>query len=141
MKTLDECYRLMEPYGVRPPAPWLSEPVKPTAGIAKIEAESAERKRKMREDADARIEKDREHKRALVAQTKRFKELLREEALERRRQRDRVELVHRRDYREFLRAIGRPLSPLDERHLQDEQEELASDPNDPVVRILSTWLD
>jgi len=143
--TVDEAEKKLADLGVTSKAakaaPWLSATVKPTAGMAKIEAAAAERKRKLKEDADAQIAKSREHKSRLVAEHKRFKELLREEALERRRQKDRVELTQRRDHRDFVLALGGTLSPLDERQLQDEQEELNSNPDDPVVRIWSEWLD
>ncbi len=116
--------------------PWLNGPVRDTSGIDRVEQEHRERMQKLKSDADSRIERQRQHKRDLVAQSKRHRELLREESMEKRRQEDRVELASRRDMRDFMEAIGGSLSEFDRRHLQDELEEANCTPNDPqVVRV------
>ena len=94
--------RLRRAAGGSAAVPWLNGPVKDTSGIDRVEKEHRERMQKLKSDADSRIERQRQHKRDLVAQSKRHRELLREESMEKRRQEDRVELASRRDMRDFM---------------------------------------
>src|SRR5947207_13648413 len=101
-------------------ASWLTGPVVDRSGIERVERESAERIAKLKADADERIKRSRQHKRDLVAQSTRHRELVREESIERRKQADRVELAERRDHRDFMQAIGGALSPTEAQQLEDE---------------------
>src|SRR5512138_2472162 len=74
-------------------------------------------------------------------ETRRHKELLRDEMMERRRQVDRVTLIERRDFREFLQAIGGNLSPREQQQLADEMEEQNINPHDPAVVKMRVWLE
>ena len=107
--TIAEAKRMLHRAGL-PTPDWLNGPVKDRSGIETLEKEHAEKIAKMRKDADERIEKSRQHQRDLIAKSKRHKELLREERIEEQLQKDRVELTWRRDHREFIHAIGGPLS-------------------------------
>jgi len=139
--TIAEATEKLRGVGVTIPTPWLQGPIVDRSGVEKMEREHAERMAKLKADADTRIEKGRQHKRDLVAQSRRHRELLREESIERRKQEDRVELTERRDRREFLQAIGGHLSKQDEQQLADEIEEANTNPNDPDVVRCRAWLE
>jgi hypothetical protein len=137
--TIAEAKRMLHRAGL-PTPDWLNGPVKDRSGIETLEKEHAEKIAKMRKDADERIEKSRQHQRDLIAKSKRHKELLREERIEEQLQKDRVELTWRRDHREFIHAIGGPLSELDQKWLDDDIAGEIDDSLNPDVQRLAAWL-
>jgi hypothetical protein len=108
--------------------------------MRRLETESAARKQRLRAEADAEIARSQRHRDELLEQNRRHKELLREESMERRRQRDRVELASRRGHRDFAKALGVSLTPVERQQWIDEMKEETADPSDPIAKKLETWL-
>jgi hypothetical protein len=102
--------------------------------------EHAAKMKELKADADEQIKRSKAHQEALIEQHRLHRQLLREEMMEARRQKDRVELEHRRNYRAFLKGLGSTMSNLDRQWLLDDLMESTPDPNHPTVRQVREWV-
>jgi hypothetical protein len=110
------------------------------ASMKKLRDDHATKIQSIREKADKRIADSAQHQSELIAESRLHKQLLREESMEERRQKDRVELAWRRGYRGFLEALGSKLGDSEKRALEDELVGETDDTANPLVQRLSAWL-
>jgi hypothetical protein len=121
-----------------PPLPQLS--ARHLERMKQLRDDHAMKIQTVREKADKRIADSAQHQSELIAESRLHKQLLREESMEERRQRDRVELAWRRGYRGFLEALGSKLGDSEKRALEDELIGETDDTVNPLVQRLSAWL-